>query len=71
MAMLTVATVALIAFRAPWQTLAVGNGKGVWDALHHSGAELGLRVVLEGIAGFAAPVAVVVPLLIAICVKPV
>ena len=109
MAMFTVALVALIAFKAPWDTLAVASGKGVWDAIFilyviwpalmlyqvtkQAGAYDALRKgiskfsrnelfiilalswvfssFLQGIAGFGAPVAVVVPLLIAVGVKPV
>jgi lactate permease len=33
MAMFTAAIVALLAFRTPWDTLAVAGGKGVWDAI--------------------------------------
>lgn len=33
MAMFTAAIVALVAFRTPWQTLAVAGGKGVWDRI--------------------------------------
>src|SRR5690349_15656142 len=33
MAMFTAAIVALIAFRTPWDTLAVAGAKGVWDAI--------------------------------------
>ena len=109
MAMFTAAVVALLAFRTPWETLAVASGKGVWDALFilyviwpalllyqvtkQAGAYDALRQgisrfsrnelfiilalswvfssFLQGIAGFGAPVAVVVPLLIAVGVKPV
>jgi lactate permease len=109
MAMFTAAIVALIAFRAPWKTVAVAGGKGVWDAIFilyviwpalllyqitkQAGAYDALRQgiakfsrnelfiilalswvfasFLQGIAGFGAPVAVVVPLLIAIGVKPI
>jgi lactate permease len=109
MAMFTAAIVGLLAFRTPWDTLAVASGKGVWDAIFilyviwpalllyqitkQAGAYDALRQgisrfsrnelfiilalswvfasFLQGIAGFGAPVAVVVPLLIAIGVKPV
>lgn len=109
MAMFTAAIVALVAFRTPWETLAVASGKGVWDAVFilyviwpalflyqvtkQSGAYEALRhgisrfsrndlfiilalswvfaSFLQGIAGFGAPVAVVVPLLIAVGVRPV
>ena len=108
-AMFTVAIVALVAFKTPWDTLAVASGKGVWDAIFilyviwpalllyqvtkQAGAYDALRQgisrfsrnelfiilalswvfssFLQGIAGFGAPVAVVVPLLIAVGVKPV
>src|ERR1700754_3983021 len=33
MAMFTAAIVALLAFRTPWDTLAVASAKGVWDAV--------------------------------------
>src|SRR5215472_17222876 len=33
MAMFTAAIVAVLAFRTPWDTLAVASGKGVWDAV--------------------------------------
>jgi lactate permease len=33
MAMFTAAIVALLAFRTPWDTLAVASAKGVWDAI--------------------------------------
>lgn len=109
MAMFTAGVVALLAFRTPWETLAVAGGKGVWDAIFilyvmwpalllyqvtkQAGAYDALRQgitrfsrnelfiilalswvfasFLQGIAGFGAPVVVVVPLLIAIGVKPV
>jgi lactate permease len=109
MAMFVAGIVALIAFRTPWNTLAVAGGKGVWDAIFilyviwpalllyqvtkQAGAYDALRLgiskfsrnelfiilalswvfasFLQGIAGFGAPVAVVVPLLMAIGVKPV
>lgn len=109
MAMFTAALVALLAFRTPWQTLAVAGAKGVWDAIFilyvmlpalllyqvtkQAGAYDALRQgitkfsrnelfiilalcwvfasFLQGIAGFGAPVVVVVPLLIAVGVKPV
>jgi lactate permease len=109
MAMFTAAIVALIAFRTPWDTLAVAGAKGVWDAIFilyviwpalllyqitkQAGAYDALRQgiakfsrndlfiilalswvfasFLQGIAGFGAPVAVVVPLLIAVGVKPI
>jgi lactate permease len=109
MAMFTAAVVALLAFRTPWDTLAVAGGKGVWDAIfilyviwlalllyqltiqagaydalrqgiaHFSRNELFIILALswvfasflQGIAGFGAPVAVVVPLLLAVGVKPV
>src|SRR5215471_11470253 len=109
MAMFTAAIVALLAFRTPWETLAVASAKGVWDALFilyviwpalllyqitkQAGAYDALRQgiarfsrndlfiilalswvfasFLQGIVGFGAPVAVVVPLLIAVGVKPV
>jgi lactate permease len=103
MAMFTAAIVALLAFRTPWETLAVASAKGVWDAIfilyviwpalllyqitkqagaydalrqgiaHFSRNELFIILALswvfasflQGIAGFGAPVAVVVPLLLA------
>jgi lactate permease len=109
MAMFTAAIVALLAFRTPWDTLAVAGAKGVWDAIFilyviwpalllyqitkQAGAYDALRQgiakfsrndlfiilalawvfasFLQGIAGFGAPVAVVVPLLIAMGVKPI
>jgi lactate permease len=109
MAMFTAAIVALLAFRTPWDTLAVASAKGVWDAVFilyviwpalllyqitkQAGAYDALRQgiskfsrndlfiilalawvfasFLQGIAGFGAPVAVVVPLLIAVGVKPI
>jgi lactate permease len=109
MAMFTAGIIALVAFRTPWETLAVASGKGVWDAIFilyviwpalllyqvtkQAGAYDALRQgiskfsrnelfvilalswvfssFLQGIAGFGAPVAVVVPLLIAVGVKPV
>jgi lactate permease len=109
MAMFTAAIVAFLAFRTPWDTLAVAGAKGVWDAvfilyvmwpallLYHltkaSGSYDALRQgiarfsrnelfiilalswvfasFLQGIAGFGAPVVVVVPLLMAMGVKPV
>ena len=109
MAMFTAAIVALLAFRTPWETLAVASAKGVWDAIfilyviwpalllyqitkqagaydalrqgiaHFSRNELFIILALswvfasflQGIAGFGAPVAVVVPLLLAMGVKPV
>jgi len=109
MAMFTAAIVALLAFRTPWDTLAVAGAKGVWDAIFilyviwpalllyqitkQAGAYDALRQgiakfsrnelfiilalcwvfasFLQGIAGFGAPVAVVVPLLIAVGVKPI
>ena len=109
MAMFTAAIVALLAFRTPWDTLAVAGAKGVWDAIFilyviwpalllyqitkQAGAYDALRQgitkfsrnelfiilalawvfasFLQGIAGFGAPVAVVVPLLMAMGVKPV
>ncbi|WP_036961798.1 L-lactate permease [Promicromonospora kroppenstedtii] len=108
-AMFIAALVALLAFRTPWDTLAVASAKGVWDAVFilfviwpalllyqvtkQAGAYDALRrgisrfsrnelfvilalswvfsSFLQGIAGFGAPVAVVVPLLIAVGVKPV
>jgi len=108
-AMFVAAIVALVAFRTPWDTLAVAGAKGVWDALFilyviwpalllyqitkQAGAYDALRQgiakfsrndlfiilalawvfasFLQGIAGFGAPVAVVVPLLIAVGVKPI
>lgn len=33
MGMFTAAVIALIALRTPWETLAVGSAKGVWDAI--------------------------------------
>ncbi len=33
MAMFTAGIVALLAFRTPWNTLAVASAKGVWDAI--------------------------------------
>jgi lactate permease len=109
MAMFAAAIVALLAFRTPWETLAVAGAKGVWDAVFilyviwpalllyqitkQAGAYDALRQgiakfsrndlfiilalswvfasFLQGIAGFGAPVAVVVPLLIAMGVKPI
>jgi lactate permease len=109
MAMFTAAIVALLAFRTPWDTLAVAGAKGVWDAIFilyviwpalllyqitkQAGAYDALRQgiakfsrndlfiivalawvfasFLQGIAGFGAPVAVVVPLLITVGVKPI
>lgn len=109
MAMFTAAIVAVLAFRTPWDTLAVASAKGVWDAVFilyviwpalllyqitkQAGAYDALRrgiakfsrndlfiilalcwvfaSFLQGIAGFGAPVAVVVPLLIAVGVKPI
>jgi lactate permease len=109
MAMFTAAIVALLAFRTPWDTLAVAGAKGVWDAIfilyviwpalllyqitkqagaydalrqgiaHFSRNDLFIILALawvfasflQGIAGFGAPVAVVVPLLIAVGVKPI
>jgi lactate permease len=109
MAMFTAAIVALLAFRTPWDTLAVAGAKGVWDAIFilyviwpalllyqitkQAGAYDALRQgiakfsrndlfiilalawvfasFLQGIVGFGAPVAVVVPLLITVGVKPV
>jgi lactate permease len=109
MAMFTAAIVAVLAFRTPWDTLAVASAKGVWDAVFilyviwpalllyqitkQAGAYDALRQgiarfsrndlfiilalswvfasFLQGIAGFGAPVAVVVPLLITVGVKPV
>jgi lactate permease len=109
MAMFTAAIVALVAFRTPWNTLAVAGAKGVWDALFilyviwpalllyqitkQAGAYDALRKgisrfsrnelfiilalswvfasFLQGIAGFGAPVAVVVPLLITVGVRPI
>jgi lactate permease len=109
MAMFTAAIVALLAFRTPWDTLAVAGAKGVWDAVFilyviwpalllyqitkQAGAYDALRQgiakfsrndlfimlalswvfasFLQGIVGFGAPVAVVVPLLITVGVKPV
>ena len=100
---------ALLAFRTPWETLAVAGAKGVWDAIFilyviwpalllyqvtkQAGAYDALRQgiaqfsrnelfiilalswvfasFLQGIAGFGAPVAVVVPLLLAMGVRPV
>jgi lactate permease len=108
-AMFTAAIVALVAFRTPWETLAVASAKGVWDAVFilyviwpalllyqitkQAGAYDALRQgiakfsrndlfiilalcwvfasFLQGIVGFGAPVAVVVPLLITVGVKPV
>jgi lactate permease len=109
MAMFTAAIVALLAFRTPWDTLAVASAKGVWDAVFilyviwpalllyqitkQAGAYDALRQgiakfsrndlfiilalswvfasFLQGIAGFGAPVAVVVPLLITVGVRPI
>jgi lactate permease len=109
MAMFTAAIVAVLAFRTPWDTLAVASAKGVWDAVFilyviwpalllyqitkQAGAFDALRQgiarfsrndlfiilalawvfasFLQGIVGFGAPVAVVVPLLITVGVKPV
>src|ERR1700745_50474 len=109
MAIFAAAIVALLAFRTPWETLAVASAKGVWDAIFilyviwpalllyqitkQAGAYDALRQgiakfsrndlfiilalawvfasFLQGIAGFGAPVAVVVPLLIAMGVKPI
>lgn len=109
MAMFTAAIVAVLAFRTPWDTLAVASAKGVWDAIFilyviwpalflyqitkQAGAYDALRQgisrfsrndlfiilalawvfasFLQGIVGFGAPVAVVVPLLITVGVKPV
>lgn len=109
MAMFTAAIVAVLAFRTPWDTLAVASAKGVWDAVFilyviwpalllyqitkQAGAYDALRQgiakfsrndlfiilalswvfasFLQGIAGFGAPVAVVVPLLITVGVKPI
>jgi len=109
MAMFAAGIVALLAFRTPWDTLAVAGAKGVWDAIfilyviwpalllyqitkqagaydalrqgiaHFSRNELFIILALawvfasflQGIAGFGAPVAVVVPLLMAIGVRPV
>jgi lactate permease len=108
-AMFVGALVALLAFRTPWETLAVAGAKGVWDAIfilyviwpalllyqvtkqagaydalrqgiaHFSRNELFIILALawvfssflQGIAGFGAPIAVVVPLLLAIGVRPV
>ena len=108
MAMFAAALVALLAFRTPWNTLAVAGAKGVWDAIfilyviwpalllyqitkqagaydalrqgiaHFSRNELFVILALswvfasflQGIAGFGAPVAVVVPLLMAMGVRP-
>lgn len=108
-AMFSAAIVALLAFRTPWDTLAVASAKGVWDAVFilyviwpalllyqitkQAGAYDALRrgiakfsrndlfiilalswvfaSFLQGIVGFGAPVAVVVPLLITVGVKPV
>src|ERR1700741_2448638 len=102
MAMFAAGLVAVLAFRTPWDTLAVAGAKGVWDAIFilyviwpalllyqitkQAGAYDALRQgiakfsrnelfvilalswvfasFLQGIAGFGAPVAVVVPLLI-------
>src|SRR5262249_58758466 len=107
MAMFVAAIVALLAFRTPWDTLAVASAKGVWDAIFilyviwpalllyqitkQAGAYDALRQgiakfsrndlfiilalawvfasFLQGIVGFGAPVAVVVPLLITVGVK--
>jgi lactate permease len=109
MAMFTAAIVAVLAFRTPWDTLAVASAKGVWDAVFilyviwpalllyqitkQAGAYDALRQgiakfsrndlfiilalawvfasFLQGIAGFGAPVAVVVPLLITVGVRPI
>ncbi|MBV8755094.1 MAG: L-lactate permease [Hyphomicrobiales bacterium] len=109
MAMFTAGIVALVAFRTPWETVAVAGAKGVWDAIFilyviwpalllyqitkQAGAYDALRQgiarfsrndlfiilalswvfasFLQGIAGFGAPVAVVVPLLITVGVKPI
>lgn len=109
MAMFTAGIVAFLAFRTPWETLAIAGAKGVWDAIFilyviwpalllyqitkQAGAYDALRQgiskfsrnelfiilalswvfasFLQGIAGFGAPVAVVVPLLMAMGVKPV
>ena len=109
MAMFAAGIVALLAFRTPWNTLAVAGAKGVWDAIFilfviwpalllyqitkQAGAYDALRrgiaqfsrndlfiilalawvfaSFLQGIAGFGAPVAVIVPLLIAVGVKPI
>jgi lactate permease len=108
-AMFVAALVALLAFRTPWETLAVAGAKGVWDAIfilyviwpalllyqvtkqagaydalrqgiaHFSRNELFIILALswvfasflQGIAGFGAPIAVVVPLLLAMGVRPV
>lgn len=108
-AMLIAGIVSILAFRVPWDTLAVASAKGVWDAVFilwviwpalllyqvtkQAGAYDALRhgiarfsrnelfiilafawvfaSFLQGIAGFGAPVVVVVPLLMAIGVKPV
>lgn len=108
-AMFIAAIVALLAYRTPWETLAVASAKGVWDAIFilfviwpalllyqvtkQAGAYDALRrgisrfsrnelfiilalswvfsSFLQGIAGFGAPVAVVVPLLMAVGVRPV
>src|SRR5215468_8791741 len=109
MAMFTAGIVALLAFRTPWDTLAVAGAKGVWDAIFilyviwpalllyqltkQAGAYDALRQgiarfsrnelfiilalswvfasFLQGIVGFGAPVVVVVPLLLAVGVKPI
>jgi len=109
MAMFVAAIVAVLAFRTPWDALAVASAKGVWDAFFilyviwpalllyqitkQAGAYDALRQgiaqfsrndlfiilalawvfasFLQGIAGFGAPVAVVVPLLITVGVKPI
>jgi uncharacterized membrane protein len=102
------AVVTLLAFRTPWQTLAVAGAKGVWDAIFilyvfwpalllyqvtkQAGAYDALRQgiarfsrnelfiilalswvfasFLQGIAGFGAPIAIVVPLLLAHIIGP-
>jgi lactate permease len=107
-AMFVGAVVALLAFRTPWQTLAVAGAKGVWDAIFilyvfwpalllyqvtkQAGAYDALRQgiarfsrnelfiilalswvfasFLQGIAGFGAPIAIVVPLLLAHIIGP-
>ena len=109
MAMFVAGIVALVAFRTPWDTLAVAGAKGVWDAIfilyviwpalllyqitkqagaydalrqgiaHFSRNELFIILALswvfssflQGIVGFGAPVVVVVPLLLAVGVKPI
>lgn len=99
---------AILLFNAPWDTTAVGIGKGAWDAFFillvvwpalliyqvadKAGAFKAIRQgiesysqnylflvlafgwvfasILQGIAGFGAPIAIVTPLLIGLGVKP-